>query len=273
MSESLTIDLLYRTVVGRILLGKLVSPAVSERGARVLNSGLSARIVPSFVKKNGIDLEDYEVPEEGFASFNDFFTRKIKPGKRPIADAELICPSDGLLTVCRIDENSIFHIKHTNYSVKSLLGNEQLAKEFMGGTALIFRLTPAHYHRYSFCASGIVRTRKRIPGVLHSVKPVCHEKFPVFVQNSREYTVLQNENLGDIVQMEVGALLVGKISNHPCEQGEEVYSGQEKGYFEYGGSSIVVLTRAKLNGKRLMQGREKIHGEIPVKLGEALIDR
>ena len=271
MSESLAIDFLYRTAVGRFFLKGLVNPRVSEYAAKFLSSRASARIIPFFIKRNKININEFVIPEGGYKSFNDFFTRRIKPENRVIAEGELISPCDGYLTVSNIDESSIFHIKNTSYSLKNLLGNECLANEFTGGTALIFRLTPSHYHRYVFCTSGIVERTKRIQGILHSVKPICHEKFPVFIQNSREYTVLNNVNLGDLVQMEVGALLVEKISNDHYSRGEEIFAGQEKGFFEYGGSSIVVLTKFRLDKKKLKRGRLKLHGGIPVKMGEVLI--
>ena len=265
MSESLTIDFLYKTPVGRFILKGLVNPKVSKRAAKILSAKISAAFVPSFIKKNDIDIEDYIVPEGGFGSFNDFFTRKIKPGKRVVEECDLICPSDGLLTVSDISETSVFNIKNTSYSLKELLDDENLAGEFIGGTALIFRLTPSHYHRYVFCASGKVEKTRFIQGILHSVKPVCHENFPVFVQNSREYAVIDSEEYGKIVQMEVGALLVGKISNSGYAAGDEVRIGEEKGYFEYGGSSIVVLTKHRLDEKKT--GDE----EVPVKLGMGML--
>ncbi len=101
-----------------------------------------------------------------------FFTRRVKSGKRTIAQCDLICPSDGLLSIRTIDESSVFDIKNSSYSLDRLLGDEELAKEYIGGTAFVFRLTPAHYHRYVFCVSGTVECKKRIRGKLHSVKPL-----------------------------------------------------------------------------------------------------
>ncbi len=271
MSESLIIDFLYGTRPGRFLLKGLVNPSVSNRAAKLLSSRLSANFIPGFVKKNKINFVEYEIPEGGFKSFNDFFTRKIKPGYRDIEEGEIISPCDGYLTISQIDNDSIFNIKNTIYSLKSLLGSETLAKEFNGGTAFIFRLTPANYHRYVFCTSGIVEDIRRIDGVLHSVKPICHEKYPVFIQNSREFTVLSNANLGEVIQMEIGALLVGKISNNLYEKKTEVSCGTEKGFFEYGGSSIVVITKYHLMLSQKIQNREEINGGIPVKMGEALV--
>ena len=166
---------------------------------------------------------------------------------------ELICPCDGLLTVSGIDEHLVFHIKHTEYSVTELLQDEKLAADMKGGTAFIFRLTPANYHRYLFCTTGFLLAEKKINGILHSVQPICHD-------------------LGKVVQMEIGALLVGKITNYPLENKEPICGGTEKGYFEYGGSSIVILVKEKVRLSEEIKGRYKIGSEIPVMIGENLIE-
>lgn len=271
MSESAVIDFLYKTVAGRFFLKGLLNPAISDYAAKFLSTRASAFFIPVFIRKNAIDVEEYEVPGGGYRSFNDFFTRRIKPGRRVIGDGEIISPCDGLLTVSYIDKKSVFCIKNSFYSVRSLIRDDRIAKEYTGGTAFVFRLTPSNYHRYVFCSSGTLTCSRRIRGVLHSVKPICHEKYPVFVQNSREYTVFINTNLGNVIQMEVGALLVGKISNKPHSEGEEIYAGEEKGYFEYGGSSIVVLTKQRLKLSERISRRKKINGEIPIKMGEVII--
>lgn len=270
MKESIVVKLLYKTITGRFLLKLLVNPIVSRTVAIYLKSSLSRWLVPLFIKKNRIDIRRYQVPEGGYPSFNDFFTRKMKDNCFPQAEGEFVCPCDGLLTVSDINEDLIFHIKHTEYSVKSLLRSRKLAEKYQGGTALIFRLTPAHYHRYIWSASGVYCGKKIIPGVLHSVQPVCHEMTKVFVQNSREYSVIRNSRLGRVVQMEVGALLVGKISNHLIEKGQVVSAGQEKGFFEYGGSTIVVLVENKIELPENIARRKKVNGEIPVTIGECL---
>ena len=133
-------------------------------------------------------------------------------------------------------------------------------------------LCTAHYHRYQFCADAKVVAGKKIPGILHCVRPLALEKYPVFTENSREYIVMKNHELGPIVQMEVGAMLVGKISNHPfpalpCE----VSADTEKGYFEYGGSTIIVLLKKRIRLSSALAEREKEGEEIPVRIGEALI--
>lgn len=237
----------------------------------MLSSPLSRVLVTPFVRRNGIDMSPYEVPIGGYASFNDFFTRRLKVKPIGCSGSALLSPCDGLLTVSPIEEGCTFRIKNTEYDLGDLLGDETLEKEFCGGTAFIFRLTPAHYHRYMWAVGGMLRGSRAIRGVLHSVKPICHREADVFIRNSREYSVVESDCLGKVIQMEVGALLVGRISNHPAEEGSFVEQGSEKGCFEFGGSSIVVLLSRKTEMIPQIKKRPMVKGEIPVAIGEKLI--
>ena len=119
---------------------------------------------------------------------------------------------------------------------------------------------------------GTVYANRRINGELHCVRPVALETFKVFTQNSREYSVIKSEEYGRIIQMEVGAMLVGKISNRQfSERHFSVTGGEEKGYFEYGGSTIILLFENSIELNEEILNREPVNGEIPVKIGEKLI--
>lgn len=273
MKESISIRFLYNTAIGRSLLKPLVSPAFSRASAKLFSSRLSLLLVPGFIKKNNITMENICIPDGGFDSFNDFFTRRIEGAYEIDFQAELISPCDGLLTISPIDDNLVFNIKHTKYSLRQLINDDELAYDFRGGTALIFRLTPSHYHRYLYCADGIAYRKRKLSGKLHSVRPVCHEKEKVFIENSREYSVILNPVLGDIIQMEIGALLVGKISNYKEMNGDLVHMGQEKGFFEYGGSSIVLLLKENVELDERIWSISRIGQEIPVGIGELLVRR
>ena len=107
---------------------------------------------------------------------------------------------------------------------------------------MIFRLTVDDYHRYCYVDNGTKEDNIFIPGVLHTVNPIANDHYPIYKENSREYTILHSEVFGDIVVMEVGALLVGKIVNHHGKA--RVTRGQEKGYFQFGGSTVVMLLKA-----------------------------
>lgn len=273
MNSSLGLKFLYHTIPGRFILSQLVKPSVSVMMGRFLSTGLSARLVPGYVKKNEIDLKRYEVPAGGYSSFNAFFTRRLRLENRPIPESELIAPCDGLLTVLDIDSESNFLIKNSNYSLVRLLKNRELADQFKNGTAFIFRLTPSHYHRYNFCSNGIVSARKTISGKLHCVRPIALEQLPVFIENSREYVTIESNLSGKLIQMEVGALFVGKISNYEHKEAKySVHTTDEKGYFEFGGSTIIVLTDHRVSvRKELLKRKRNEEGEIPVTIGESLI--
>ncbi|MBR4414077.1 MAG: phosphatidylserine decarboxylase [Aeriscardovia sp.] len=270
--ESAAIRFLYGTTPGRMCLKVCTNPIVSKASAVFLSSRASRCMIPGFIKRNSIDMERFAVPKGGYSSFNDFFTRKLKDEYRSNADSVLVCPCDGLLTIKNIEDDCIIEAKNSKYSIAELLGDRNLASLFSGGMALIFRLTPSHYHRYCYCASGNIAGQRRIDGILHCVRPIAVKSQKVYTQNSREYTVLTNHSSGIIVQMEVGAMLVGKISNSEgCHPGNAVVAGTEKGFFEYGGSTIIVLLEKQCDISRDIMEREAIDGEIPVTIGEALL--
>lgn len=232
---------LYTNVIGRILLKPLVLPYISRMSGKFLSTRLSKGMIPSFIRNNHIDMKDYE--EKNYLSFNDFFTRKMKDGRRPLAEGSniLVSPCDCKATVYKIRDNTTFSVKHTEYTLRSLLRSPVLAKRFRGGYAFILRLTVDDYHRYIYAASGKQSRNYHIDGTFHTVNPVANDYLPIYKENTREYTVIHTAEFGDIIQMEVGALMVGKISNH--KQSSPVTRGEEKGFFEYGGSTIIVLTK------------------------------
>lgn len=234
------LSFLYTNAIGRMLLKPLIQPQVSKLAGRYLSSSHSCRLIPGFIRKNGINMDIYE--EKEYTSFNDFFTRKIRRNCRPIPEDPdvLISPCDCRASVYKIQENTIFSVKNTEYTLRSLLRSPRLAKRFRGGYAYILRLTVDDYHRYIYAATGKQSANYHIDGTFHTVNPVANDYLPIYKENTREYTLIHSKEFGDVLQMEVGALLVGKISNH-TERGN-VIRGDEKGYFEYGGSTIILLT-------------------------------
>lgn len=231
---------LYSDRGGKLCLKILVRPFVSKLAGIFLNSGFSRGLIPGFVERNGIVLEDYE--KSDYCSYNDFFTRKIRPELRPIAKGErtLISPCDGKATVCRIGRDSRFYIKNTEYTIEQLLKSKSLANRYNGGYAVILRLTVDDYHHYCYPATGVKSANVFLPGRFHTVNPAANEVFPVYAENAREYALLQTTQFGTILIMEVGAMLVGKITN--LHKGpRKVEKGEEKGWFEFGGSTVVML--------------------------------
>lgn len=235
------LSFLYTNIFGRMLLKPLIQPQLSKLAGRYLSSAHSKWLISKFIERNEINMDIYE--ECDYSSFNDFFTRKIKPDSRPVPEDldVLISPCDCLATVYPIQENTTFSIKNTEYTLRSLLRSPRLAKRFRGGYAYVLRLTVEDYHRYLYSVSGKQSKNYHIDGTYHTVNPIANDYLPIYKENTREYTVIHSKEFGDVLQMEVGALLVGKISNH--KQSTVVTRGEEKGFFEYGGSTIVVLTQ------------------------------
>lgn len=237
-SQNNLLKKLYGTFLGRCALKILVCKFVTNLGGWYMNSGFSRRKISSFIKENAIDMREYENRE--FRSYNDFFTRKIVEGKRPFSKDEniLISPADSKLSYYKIQEDSVFTIKDRSYTLTDLVDNAKLASKYQGGLCLIFRLTVDDYHRYSFIDDGKVIKRKYIKGIFHTVNPIANDYYPIYARNAREYSIIETKNFGTIVQMEVGAMMVGKIVNHDIV---DCKRGQEKGKFEFGGSTVVLL--------------------------------
>lgn len=230
---------LYGTRIGRCLVKLLIRPRVSRAAGWLLDRRISALGVKPFIRRNRISMEDF--PTRKYRSFNDFFTRQLLLGKRPVdGDAgHLIAPCDSKLTAFQIQPDSRFWVKGTEYTLGQLLDDEALAEQFLGGTLLLFRLTVGDYHRYGYIDSGFIGENIHIPGIFHTVNPAAASRYPIYRENTREYAILQSEHFGTLVQMEVGAAMVGRIVNAPGNR--TVARGTEKGRFEFGGSTIIVL--------------------------------
>ncbi len=232
---------LYGHGITRIFLKPLVSPLFSRLGGRLLDSRLSCAIIRPFIKRNDINMDDFQPVL--YSSYNDFFKRKIAEGKRPysLKDRDFISPCDSRLSVYKINGGAHFRIKNTSYTVKSLLRSERLAKKYEGGYVWVFRLSVDDYHRYIYPVSGVKTANRRIQGIFHTVNPVANDYYPIYKENTREYCLIRNQTFGDVCMMEVGAMLVGRIENH--HHGVyKVKRGEEKGNFAFGGSTIILLT-------------------------------
>ena len=239
LSQDNMLKILYDTVGGRCVLKLLTMPVLSELAGKFMDSGFSKPLIKPFIRKNNINLSEYYT--DNIKSYNDFFTRKIRPEMRKIDmnPESLISPCDSKLSVYNINHDSVFEIKGSQYSIYDMIKNPELARRFEGGICLIFRLEVTDYHRYCYFDSGRKSNNVHIKGILHTVNPIAFRRYNVYKQNSREYTLLHTKNFGDAVQIEVGAMMVGKIQNHhgKCH----FVRGQEKGMFLFGGSTIVLL--------------------------------
>lgn len=263
------LDKLYGSKAGRQLVRILICPSVSRAGGWVLDRKLSTAAIKPFIKANGISLEDYE--KNHFDSYNDFFTRRIKDGRRPVDTVpdHLIAPCDSKLTVYEIAEDSRFKIKNTGYSMESLTRSRKLAKKYSGGKLLLFRLTVDDYHRYCYVDQGKKSANHMINGVFHTVNPVANDHYPIYKENTRCISFLESENFGTLMMIEVGALMVGKIVNY--HEAKMVRRGEEKGRFEFGGSTIILCLKkdkAVIDADILENSRQGI--ETKVRYGEKI---
>lgn len=209
-----------------------------------------------------IDLSDYEIPRDGFSSFDAFFTRKLKPGARPIeADPDvLVSPADGRVEdLGPIERGSTFLVKGRPYSVVELLGDEQATAEYEGGSFAIVYLSPRDYHRVHAPVTGPVTAVRHVPGTLYPVNAIGLSHVPnLFARNERVVVHQRSERHGRIASIMVGAIGVGRISlafdesvltNDKRQSGLRVYGdrapqlarGDELGTFHLGSTVIVLI--------------------------------
>ena len=231
---------LYNQKAGKFTLKILTRPALSVVGGLFLSCPLSVMLIPGFIRRNHINMAEYE--PQVYKCYNDFFIRKIRKEFRPVCldEKALISPCDGKVTAVNIGQDQHLMIKGRDYTLNDLLKSETLAARYTGGYAILIRLTVDNYHHFCYPVEGRRSAIRKIPGSLHTVNPAANELYPIYAENQREYCILHTRKFGNILQMEVGALMVGKIKN--LQKGScYVKKGQEKGWFAFGGSSVLLL--------------------------------
>jgi phosphatidylserine decarboxylase len=237
---------LYGSSMGFLLTESLLKRRLAtEVYARLMRGPRSKAKIRRFIENFGINVDEVERPVESFNSFNEFFIRKLKPEARPIDrhPDHLISIADCRLSVYPIQEGAVYPAKARSFTVAELIGHEKIAANYLGGQCLVFRLAPVDYHRFCYvddCAQTPVRA---INGFYRSVHPLSLARMKaVFTENRRDYCVLKTANFDDVIQIDVGATGVGHIvQNH--QQGGRFSRGEEKGYFEFGGSTVILLLK------------------------------
>lgn len=232
---------LYNNPVGEATLWALAKRKVlSSVYGHSMDRPSSTKKIQPFVEEFDIDLSTAQKQE--FSSFNDFFTRKLMSNARPVdtSSAVAVSPADGKILAFANISNSDFIIKGYRFDIFSFLNNESLAQHYIDGTLVIVRLAPSDYHRFHFPVSGNVSLSTRIDGDYYSVNPLAlRQMTEIFCLNKREFTVISNPLFGDVVMAEVGATMVGSIVQ--TYTGNFANKGEEKGYFKFGGSTVVLL--------------------------------
>jgi phosphatidylserine decarboxylase len=204
-------------------------------------SNSAQKIVP-FIKKYGIDSSEFV--ENQFASFNDFFIRKLKPEARPIEAAPTVAvlPADGrYLVFDSIKSVDHFYVKGQKFDLVGFLQDPILVDRFYSGSMVIARLCPTDYHRFHFPCDGFVGPSRLIDGPLFSVNPLAlRKRFSIFSENKRMITEMKTTLFGELLYVEIGATCVGTI-HQTYLSNSLVSKGDEKGYFSFGGSCVVLL--------------------------------
>ncbi|PCI77389.1 phosphatidylserine decarboxylase [Candidatus Aerophobetes bacterium] len=232
------------------------------------------KIVP-FIKNYDVDASEFAQPVHTFTSFNDFFIRKLKPKARPIDLREnvVIMPADARYLVMRnVKQQETFSIKGGTFNLSSFLNSKPLAKKFEQGDMVIARLCPLDYHRFHFpfdCA--IQEPASLINGSLYSVSPwALKKRSTILSENKRILTLLSSPVFGLVACVEIGATCVGTI-HQTCSKEKGIKKGEEKGFFSFGGSCLVMLFEpGRITFDKDLVQHSKQHIEIVGKWGSSL---
>lgn len=192
--------------------------AITEFGSHIANmrgGAVTTGIIRWFVGKYGVNMAEAANPDiASYPSFNEFFTRALKPGARPLAAADLVCPVDGAISQFgAINGDRIFQAKGHDYTTTALVGgDQQLAAQFEGGSFATIYLSPRDYHRIHMPAAGRLLRMIYVPGALFSVNPATARGVPgLFARNERVVCVFEGEQ-GPFVLVLVGATIVGSMA-------------------------------------------------------------
>lgn len=204
----------------------------------------SAKKIPAFIEHFDVDENEFLEPVSHFKCFNDFFIRRLKAEARPMASGShtAIIPADGRYYFYGdISQTEGFIVKGKKFCLETLLQNKELAEHYAQGSMVLARLCPSDYHRFHFPCDGTPGPTRMINGYLYSVNPLAIRKnLNIFTENKRTLCEIETSSFGKVLYIEVGATCVGSIIE-TYQAGEFQSKGAEKGYFEFGGSSLILL--------------------------------
>ncbi|MGN0860992.1 MAG: phosphatidylserine decarboxylase [Candidatus Spyradosoma sp.] len=234
----------YETLLGKAALAVLIRRAFFSKifGALMSRPSSRAKIAP-FIAQYGLDPAEFADPVESFGSFNDFFSRKLKPSARPIADSAAVLPADGRhLAFPRADAGEMtIYAKGQAFDLEKLLGDAALARRYHGGAILCSRLCPTDYHRFHFPVAGTPSAPRVVNGELFSVNPIALSgRIAYLWENKREIVEIDSPEFGKVTQVIIGATNVGTIRT-TFTPGKFHEKGAELGYFRFGGSFVATL--------------------------------
>jgi phosphatidylserine decarboxylase len=276
------VEWLYKSQFGRTVSDIAARSPISQFYGDMQSSSWSKRKVAPFIKDFSINMDEF-VPQDGhtvtdpYASFNDFFIRRFRKDARKIESNPDVMPA-----FCEaryfghkeIDNDVRVPVKGHFLTSSELLQNTEWEDTFKGGPLMIARLCPVDYHRFHFPDDGEILSAYPVPGRFHSVNPIAlKEKPDIFMTNERFVTILDTKNFGKLAYIEVGATCVGKIVQSRPMYGN-FKRGEEKGYFLFGGSTVVLLgEKGKWSPSELMLNNTRSGMEVYQQLGSALANK
>jgi len=202
-------------VLPQYLLPKRALTLLAGKSAGLRGGAFTTAMIRRFVARYGVDMAEAAEPDiTRYPSFNEFFTRALKPGMRPLADTPWLCPVDGTISQCgTIEGDQVFQAKGHRYSTTALLGGDaELASRFDDGAFATLYLSPRDYHRIHMPCDGRLERMIHVPGALFSVNPTTARGVPgLFARNERVVCVFESPH-GPFVLVLVGATIVGSMA-------------------------------------------------------------
>lgn len=243
-------------------------------------------IIPWFIRKYGVDMSEAARPDPAdYACFNDFFTRALREGARPLADSLFVSPVDGTVIDCvKLDGDTLLQVKGHPYSARALVGGDAaLVDRFDGGEAISIYLSPKDYHRIHMPCAGRLRRMIHVPGSLYSVNPATVAGVPGLFARNERVVCLFDSDFGPFVLTLVGAMVVGSMQtvwhgliNPPRsgtlrewrydDQDIRLARGEEMGRFLLGSTVVMLFPKGVLRARAdWLPGRS-------VRMGEAMAE-
>ena len=271
-------------VLPQYLLPKKWLTAAAGKLASAQLGGATTSFIRWFVGKYQVNMDEAAQPDIAhYRSFNEFFTRQLRDGARPLAKADLVCPVDGAISQCgAIEQDQIFQAKGHHYSTTALVGGDaELAAKFNNGQFATIYLSPRDYHRIHMPLRGKLQKMVYVPGDLFSVNPLTARGVPgLFARNERVVCVFETR-IGPVVMVLVGATIVGSMyttwhgqvnpprsrkPRHWDYQTQPIVleQGDEMGRFLLGSTVVLLLPPGKT------QFAADWVAAKPVRLGEAM---
>jgi phosphatidylserine decarboxylase len=268
-------DTLLARLIGRPLFLPLVrtSPFAKLYGWWQRRPASQKKVQP-FIDAYAIDMEEYAGDAASFDSFDAFFSRRLRAGARTLpSDRSLaLIPADGRYTIVdKLGPDTQFKVKEQHFDLKGFLPPNIDATRYIGGTLLIARLCPVDYHRFHFPVQCTLGAQSQSNGWLYSVNPIALAQLSkIFMENRRWTSILDSDAYGKVIYTEVGATCVGTVTQS-CRVGQSYRAGDEKGYFSFGASALVLLfEKDRLELAEDLRNYAKESHEVYCRMGEIL---